>query len=163
MSNKDNDINLLDSLIENKSIQINVDANDWKEAIEKSIIPLIKSKAVESRYLKAIIDSTIKFGPYYIISNQVAMPHARPEDGVNKSAFSLVILNKPIQFNNDKRKIRILITLAAASSEIHVSVSLPQVVASFESDAIIEKLLKASSDEEVIKILKKIDYSKYLN
>ena len=91
------------------------------------------------------------------------MPHARPEDGVNKSAFSLVILNKPIQFNNDKRKIRILITLAAASSEIHVSVSLPQVVASFESDAIIEKLLKASSDEEVIKILKKIDYSKYLN
>lgn len=163
MSNDDHNVNLLDSLIENNAIQINVDAKDWQDAIKKSIKPLIKSKVVESKYLQAIIDSTIKFGPYYIISNQVAMPHARPEDGVNKSAFSLVILKKPIQFDNDKRKIRILITLAAASSAIHVSVSLPQVVASFELDEVVEKLLKANTQKEVIKILKAIDYSKYLN
>ena len=162
MSSNDKNINLLDSLIENKAIQINVEAENWQDAVKKSIIPLIDSKAVESKYLKAVIDSTIKFGPYYIISNHVAMPHARPENGVNKSAFSLVILKKPVQFDKDKRKIRILITLAAASSAIHVSVSLPQVVASFESDDIIEKLLNATSQEEVIKILKTIDYSKYL-
>ena len=162
MSQNDQDVNLLDSLVVNKAIQINVEANDWKEAIAKSIAPLIKSKAVKKGYLQAIINSTNKFGPYYIISDKVAMPHARPEDGVNKSAFSLLILKKPIRFPNDLRDIRILITLAAASAAIHVSVALPQVVASFENDKVVTTLLEASTPNEVIEILKGIDYSKYL-
>ena len=158
----DKNINLIESLIENNSIVLSVSANSWEIAVTKALKPLVDSKAIEEKYIKATIASTKKYGPYYIISDNVAMPHARPEDGVNKSAFSLIVLNKPVLFNNDTRAIKILIALAATTSDIHVSVALPQVVAIFEGQETIKKILNSKTKKEVITILKNVNFNKYL-
>lgn len=153
---------ILESLIENNSIKIHVEVLNWQEAIKQSIAPLIESKSVKPIYATKVIESTIKYGPYYLISELVAMPHARPEDGVNKDSFSLITLKHPVQFDNDKRKIKILVALAATSADIHVSKALPQVVAIFENAIITNKIVVAKSKEEIIKILKSINLNKYV-
>ncbi len=145
---------LLRSLIENDSIKIKQEASSWQEAVQIAINPLIKSNAVDPRYVDAIIESTEEYGPYYILTERLAMPHARPEDGVNKNAFSLTTLKTPITFKNDGRKIDLLIALSATSNEIHVSEALPQIVDIFGDSEVTEKISNAKTKEEIIEIIK---------
>ncbi len=70
------------SLMENNSVLLNAAASDWRSAIKLGTDMLIRSGAVEPRYHDAIIGSIEKMGPYIVIAPQFAMPHARPEDGV---------------------------------------------------------------------------------
>ena len=156
------DLSLLESLKENDSIALNVQVKDWQEAIIICTKKLVENGAIEKSYVDAIINSTIKNGPYYIINENVAMPHARPEDGVNKDAFALITLQKPVVFPKDKRKIQVLISLAATSSDIHVSTALPQIVAVFESKETTQKILSAKSSKEVLEIISQVDFRKYL-
>lgn len=145
-------MNLKQSLIDNDSILLQQDAKDWKEAIKLSTDLLVKSGAIEKEYYDAIIDNTINFGPYYIIVPEVAMPHARPEAGVNKDSFSLVTLKEPVYFNEEK--VSILITLAATTSDNHSEFGIVQVAELFEDDKNIERIKNSKTKEEILELIK---------
>lgn len=155
-------LSLKQSLIENQSIKLGESAQTWQEAIAVAAAPLIASGAVEGDYPTAIIASTEKFGPYYILMPGMAMPHARPEDGVKRDAFSLVVLKSPVVFS-DGKEVSVLITLAATSSDIHTGIAIPQIVAVFELPNIIQRLEQASAVNEVLSIIDEADMSAYLN
>ncbi len=142
------------SLIENNSIAINQTASDWREAIKLSTDMLVKSGAVEERYYNAIIDKTLEYGAYYIIVPGVAMPHARPEDGVKKDSFSLVTLREPVSFDKENDNIRVIITLAAKSNDSHNEFGLMQVADLFENEENIEKIKNAKTIDEILEIIK---------
>lgn len=154
-------LSLRDSLIENDSIRLNQSAKTWQDAVRVATQPLVEKGSVEDRYVDAIIASTEQYGPYYILMPGMAMPHARPEDGVRKDSFSLVTLQDPVTFS-DGKEVSVLLTLAATSSDIHLSVAIPQIIAVFELDDIVNRLLQATTKEEVIHIIDEADYSAYL-
>lgn len=158
---KSKNLSLRDSLIENDSIRLNQEASTWQEAVRVATAPLVENGSVEERYVDAIIASTEQYGPYYILMPGMAMPHSRPEDGVKKDSFSLVTLKEPVTFS-DGKEVSVLLTLAATSSDIHLSVAIPQIIAVFELDDIVNRLLQAPSKEAVIKIIDEADYSVYL-
>ena len=85
-------------MISSKTIALNVDAKDWKEAVRVSGGLLVKNGLVEPRYVDAMIEMVNTIGPYIVISPGVAMPHARPEDGVLEPCMSLITLKTPDQF-----------------------------------------------------------------
>ncbi|WP_434341989.1 PTS sugar transporter subunit IIA [Mesomycoplasma hyopneumoniae] len=155
-------VNLLTSLKENDSILINQTASNWQDAVKISCQPLLDKGLISTEYVQAIIQSTIENGPYYILAPFLAMPHSEAGKGVFGNGFSLVVFNKPFYFEADSRPVQILITLAATNSDIHTSVALPQIVAAFEDVANIEKIKNAQSKEEIISLLQKVDFSKYL-
>lgn len=159
MSNK---VDLLENLIKNDSIKVGLSASDYKEAIKLSMQPLIDKKVIDENYYLSILESLKNYGPYFIIADHVAMPHAQNEVGVFDNGFSLITLEKEIYFEGDSRPIDILIGLASASSDIHVGVALPQIVSIFENEENIEKIRKAKSKEEVINVIKSVDLKKYL-
>lgn len=154
-------LSLRDSLVENDSIRLHEDAKTWQEAVKKATDPLVEKGVVENRYVDAIIASTEHYGPYYILMPGMAMPHARPEDGVIKDSFSLITLNEPVTFS-DGKEVQVLLTLAATSSDIHLSVAIPQIVAVFELDDIVNRLVQANTKEEVLAIIDEADYSAYI-
>lgn len=142
---------LKESLIENKSILLNKEAKDWEEAIKIAVSPLEKSGAITPNYYKQIVENTKEFGPYYIIAEEVAMPHARPEAGVNRDSFSLLTLKNPVDFG--EQKVRILIVLAATSCEKHNECGLVQVASLFEDEEIIEKIKNAEKEEDILNLI----------
>lgn len=148
-------MNLKESLIENSSITLQCKANDWKEAVKIGTDLLEKSGAITENYYKAIIENTEKYGPYYIIVPGVAMPHARPEAGVNRDSFSLVTLKEPVIFETDgvKEEIYILVTLAATSSENHNEFGIVQIADLFEDDDNVEKIKLAKNIEEILRLI----------
>lgn len=153
--------NFLDILTKENSILLNQEAVDWKEAIAIACRPLVNSGAIESRYIDSIIESTNKYGPYYLLMDGMAMPHSRPEDGVIRNAFSLVTFKNGVKFPDGKFA-QVFVVLAATSSEIHTSVAIPQIVAIFDSENIIDRFLNCKDKKEVFDIISKIDLNKYL-
>ncbi|MCX8643121.1 MULTISPECIES: PTS sugar transporter subunit IIA [unclassified Gilliamella] len=111
---------LKESLIENNSILLNANAATWQEAVKLGTDMLVASKAIQPSYYDAIIRCVNTMGPYIIIAPNFAMPHARPEDGVNRTAFALVTLNKPVYFQGEEEPVDVLVTLAGSTSDEHM-------------------------------------------
>lgn len=145
-------MNLKDSLKENNSIALNQKASSWQEAIEICMSPLLKSGAVNEEYVSAIIERTKELGPFYIIAPGLAMPHERPEKGVNKDSFSFITLETPVIFD-DGQEVDILIGLAASTTDIHTGEAIPQIVMLFDDESAFEKIRNAKTKEEIYELI----------
>lgn len=145
-------MNLIDSLRENDSVLLKQEAKTWEESIEVCFKALLDNKAVERKYVDAIISRTNELGPFYILAPGLAMPHERPEMGVNKDCFSLVTLKEPVTFP-DGQEVDILIGLAATSTDIHNGEAIPQIVMIFEDDEAFDKIRAAETKEDIYKII----------
>ena len=154
-------MNLKQALTENDSIRLGLSARTWQEAVQLAIEPLIESGAVLPEYYDAIIESTEEYGPYYILMPGMAMPHARPEAGVQRDSFSLITLTEPVTFS-DGKEAKVLLALAATSSQIHASVAIPQIIALFELENSIERLVACQSPAEVLAMIDESKDSPYL-
>ena len=82
----------------------------------------------------------------------VAIPHARPECGVKRNCFSMVLLDKPIQFA-DSEAADIVIMFGAQDSNAHIEEGIRAIVALLDNDERMAKLRAASSREEVVALL----------
>ena len=154
-------MNLKQVLTDNKSIRLGLSAATWQEAVKLAVEPLIESGAVQPQYYDAIVESTEEYGPYYILMPGMAMPHARPEAGVKRDAFSLITLTEPVTFS-DGKEVSVLLSLAATSSKIHTSVAIPQIIALFELENSIERIKACKGDEEVLALIEESKNSPYL-
>ncbi|MFC3928124.1 PTS sugar transporter subunit IIA [Streptococcus caprae] len=154
-------MNLKKSFIENNSIRLGLSADTWEKAVELAVQPLIDSGAATRRYYDAIIASTEKYGPYYILMPGMAMPHAEAGDGVNRDSFALITLKEPVTFS-DGKEVSVLLTLAATTPAIHTSVAIPQIIALFELENSIGRLVACQTPEEVLEMVEESKSSPYL-
>lgn len=154
-------MNLTKAFKENNSIRLGLQATTWQAAIKLSVEPLIESGAVVEKYYENIIASTEEHGPYYILMPGMAMPHAMAGEGVNRDAFSLVTLKEPVAFS-DGKEVSVLLCLAATSAAIHTSVAIPQIIALFELENSIQRLVDCQSPEQVLAMVEESKNSPYL-
>jgi PTS system ascorbate-specific IIA component len=147
---------LRDSLIENRSLQLQADAGSWQEAVKLGVDLLVAADVVEPRYYQAILDGVARFGPYFVIAPGLAMPHGRPEEGVKKNGFALVTLKTPLVFNHEENDpVDILITLAAVDARSHQEEGIMQIVNLFEDEANFDRLRACRSAQEVVDLIDK--------
>ncbi|EOA3782298.1 PTS sugar transporter subunit IIA [Vibrio vulnificus] len=148
---------LKQSLIENNSIKLQAQASNWRDAIKIGTDMLIASGAIEPCYHGAIISSVEELGPYICIAPNLALPHARPENGVNRTAFALVTLETPIYFDGEDEPVDVLITLAGSSSDEHMEglMEVTQVLDDEESDTGVDldKLRRCRSLTDVFNVI----------
>ena len=139
-------------LIEAQAIQVGVRETDWKKVIRLAAQPLVDNGYILPSYHEAVINNTLEHGAYYVFEEGVAMPHARPECGVIKNCFSMVLLDEPIAFA-DSGKADIVIMFAACDSNGHIEEGLRAIVNLLGDDDVMAKLRRAKVKEEVIAIL----------
>lgn len=142
---------VLKDLLTEKTIKLNVNASNWEEAIRIGGELLVKNGFVEQRYVEAMVKNVKEMGPYIVIAPGIAMPHARPEDGVKRVCMSLVTLKEPVVFKNDK-KVRIMLSLGATDQYSHLQ-TLSDLMKLFSDSSYVDRILKASNTEEVIKVI----------
>ena len=146
-----------ESLIENNSILLKAEATSWQEAVKLGTDMLVASKAIEPRYYDAIIQCVKTMGPYIIIAPNLAMPHARPEDGVNRTAFALVTLKKPVYFDGEADPVDVLVTLAGSTSDQHMEglMEVTQILddENSETGVDLDKLRRCNSKEDVYAVI----------
>lgn len=114
---------MLQDILNDSNILLMQECKDWKEAIMRVAIPLVNEKAIERRYINAMIKSVEEFGPYIVVGKHLALAHARPEDGVNKLGVSVMTLKDPVCFGNqDNDPVKIVFCLAAVDSYSHLNI-----------------------------------------
>ena len=118
---------------------------------------LIASGAIQPSYHDAIISSVEELGPYICIAPNLALPHARPENGVIRTAFALVTLEEPIYFEGEDESVDVLITLAGSSSDEHMEglMEVTQVLDDEDSETGVDldKLRRCRSKTDVFNVI----------
>ena len=113
--------NPLQEMIYSDTILLDVEVKDWQEAIRVSGELLVKTGAVETRYIQAMIETVKSMGPYAVIAPGVALPHARPEDGAKKPCMSLITLKTPVNFGNkDNDPVKLVVAFATLDKTAHI-------------------------------------------
>lgn len=140
---------MLESMLVIDNIAIYDKAENWVDAITKAVTPLVEHGFVEARYIQSIIDNTRQYGPYYVLAPELALPHARPEQGVLKKQIGVTLLRHPVKFSEDGYDVRLLITLAASDSQSHLE-ALQTLSEIMMDESRMAHILKAKTREEIL-------------
>ena len=114
---------MLTDYIKKEWIKLNVEAENWEEAIEKGADELLKDNVITKSYIEAMKKAVKDMGAYFVVTKNVALPHAKAEEGILKTGFGLVTLKDPVEFGNvDNDPVKYIFCLAIKSSNEHIEI-----------------------------------------
>lgn len=137
-----------------QTVKAKVAANSWEQAVEVAGMVLVQANLVEPRYIDAMKKTLRELGPYSVIAPGIAMPHARPEDGVIQTGFSLVTLVKPVTFGNaENDPVDILLAFSASDKERHIT-ALKEISVFLSNDGLVRKVRTANSNDQLLDVIR---------
>jgi ascorbate PTS system EIIA or EIIAB component len=143
---------VLSDLLKENTVQIVEQLPDWEEAVKVAANPLLETGAIESTYIEAMITNIKTFGAYVVIGPEVAIPHARPEAGVNQVGMSFLKINKPVNFLNDEKyPVRLIFCIAAIDNKTHLK-ALSQLTKLLSENNNVELLKELESTEKMLEL-----------
>ena len=134
-------------------VATHVTARDWEDAIRAVGSLLVADDAVEPRFVDAMIRVAHEFGPYIVVAPGIALPHARPEDGVKRASIGMISLAQPVEFGNEENDpVTLVIALAAVDNKQHVQ-GLAELAAVLGDAENVERLRAAGSAAALLGIM----------
>lgn len=144
------------NLIGENGIVISTESNlSVNDALDITCSTLIERGKVEKSYLEAIKQKHKEIGAYYVLAPKIAMPHARPEDGVNTAGLQVTVFKNGVNLESkDNGDVYFSVTLAAIDSDSHIQtiVALSEL---FQNDADVDAIIAAQNKKDIEAILKK--------
>ena len=136
-----------------ENIRCNVEAGDWREAIRKAAEPLVATGKIEEEYVKRTIEKVEELGPYIVITQGVALAHARPKDDVKEQCVSLMTLKTPVKFGHKTNDpVEIVFMLAATSDNGHID-AVMHIAQKLCEEGIREKIKNAQTPQELYQLM----------
>lgn len=105
-------------LLSEKSIKLNVAANNLDEIIEITGQTMIDSGLVKEEYTDELKNQIIQYGKYILVGDKTILPHGQLLKNVRETGFSLITLKKGIDFFGSE--IKIVICLASRNKDEHL-------------------------------------------
>jgi PTS system ascorbate-specific IIA component len=140
----------INKLIRKEIVDVNVAVEDWQGAIRAAGKLMVADGAVEERFSDAMIRVAKEFGPYIVVAPGIALPHARPEDGVIKPSIAILRLSTPVNFGNeDNDPVYLVVALAAVDHEQHID-GLKQLAKVLGNQDKIAEIKSATTKEELL-------------
>lgn len=133
-------------------IQVVEAVDSWEDSVRQSARVLLEKKYITDNYVDAMVKSVHMNGSYIVIIPNVAMPHARPEEGVNKSCLSFLKINQPVMYPQDQ-EVRLVFVLAGNDNEGHIDL-ISSLADLLEDKQAVKALLQAKTPEEAKHVLK---------
>lgn len=150
----------LRDMLNKDTVLLNQTAADWKEVVRMGGNMLVNVKACEPKYVDAMIRFAEELGPYIVIGKGLALPHARPEEGVMDTCFSLLTLKEPVEFGNEYNDpVYVVFCMAAKDSHEHIE-ALRQICDLCGEEENFEKIKHAQSLKDIQDLLELVSGSK---
>lgn len=141
---------MLKEILKDK-IQTIKNVKDWREAIKISANPLLKSQSITENYIDSMIKNVEQFGEYILVADNVALPHSRPENGVNENCLSLLKIDEGVAFDNGE-KAYLFFTLGAKDSDQHIN-TLKELMEIIDDEDKVQSIIDAKSIEEIYSLI----------
>lgn len=147
---------MIHSILTEDTVEVNVEASDWEEAVRTAGNLLYKNGYVEACYVDSMVDIVKTVGPYIVLLKGVALAHARPSQGAKKIGLSLITLKTPVNFGNaDNDPVSLVFALSAVDNSSHLEL-LGELSQIFGDEEGMEELAKASTKQELLDRIHKI-------
>ncbi|MWP61400.1 PTS sugar transporter subunit IIA [Gilliamella sp. Pas-s25] len=144
---------MLAKWLTSQTVNIVDSIEDWQTAIQLCAKPLLQNNAISPDYIQAIFKLHESIGPYYVLAPGIAMPHARPEQGVNQLGLSMLLVKEGVKFNSEENDPVYLITLLAASdSTSHIEI-LTQLATLFGTQNDIQTIFNAQTPAQILSVI----------
>ena len=111
----------LRKLLKKESVKFIEGAEDWKEAILQSGNLLVSNRKVTSEYVKEMIELVEKHGPYIVIEEGIAMPHAGISENVLETGISLLVVKEKVALP-EGRNANIFLSFAAKNKNDNIDI-----------------------------------------
>ncbi|MCM3090665.1 MULTISPECIES: BglG family transcription antiterminator [unclassified Cytobacillus] len=144
---------MLNEVLTADKIQFADSVQSWQDALQMASQPLLADQSISQDYIDAMIENVNKMGPYIVIAPGIALPHARPEAGVNKLGMSFLQLKESCAFSEKpEHQVRLFFVLAAIDNETHLK-ALSQLSKMLSDSDNLEKLQTADAAADVLDII----------
>lgn len=138
----------MSKMLKRGNVQIVERVDNWEESVHVAVQPLVDQGYVESAYIDGIISNAKEFGPYFVLCPDLALLHARPDQGVLKQQLAVTVLREPVRFKEEGPDVRLLVTLAATDANGHIDV-MRQLAVMFGDPDNIAKIVEAPAADDV--------------
>ncbi|MBS6374447.1 MAG: PTS sugar transporter subunit IIA [Erysipelotrichaceae bacterium] len=115
---KENYQPMLKELLNEKRIRTADHVDNWKSAIELAAKPLLEEGTIEQTYVDQMIASVEEHGPYIVLADEFALPHASAASGVHELSMSLLIVKEPVDLLG--KPVRLFMVLATIDNSSHM-------------------------------------------
>ncbi|MFD1039790.1 PTS sugar transporter subunit IIA [Virgibacillus byunsanensis] len=139
--------------LDEKLVKVGLEAENAQDAIKAAGNLLFQEDLIESSYIEAMVNAYEENGPYFVLAPHIAIPHARPEDGVKEASVSLIQLKEPVVFGHASNDpVQLVFGLGASSSDEHLTL-LQKLTTLLNNASNVEGLTNATSYKEIKKII----------
>lgn len=142
------------SLLDEDFILLDKEVETWEDAVTCAGKLLVDKGVAEPRYIESMIRIIRKNGPYCVFIPHVALAHAAPEDGGEKTGLSLVRLKKPIEFHHPSNDpVQIVVCISGGKGKDYLQPFF-HLVRIFQNREVLDFILSAVHPTEIINIIR---------
>lgn len=111
----------LKKLLKKENVKFIDEAENWKEAIFQSGDLLVSNKKVTLEYVHEMVELVEKHGPYIVLEEGIAMPHAGISENVLETGISLLVVNEKVSLP-EGRNANIFLSFAAKNKNDNIDI-----------------------------------------
>lgn len=109
---------MLKELITKDKIEVVQHVQDWKEAIRLAAQPLLRDGTIEDEYIDQMIESVLTHGPYIVLADRFALPHASNAKAVHKLGMSILVVKDEVDLEG--KPVNLFAVLATTDNTSHM-------------------------------------------
>lgn len=145
---------MLSNILKKEYIKLDVECENWEEAIRMAGDVLVKNKVVTNEYVEEAVRGVRDLGPYIVIAKGIAMPHTTSHIGVNKNGIALVRLKNPVKFGSKiNDPVYYVIMLATMDIESHIEI-ISQISDLLDKKEFLDIMKKSKDSDAIIEYIK---------
>lgn len=146
---------MLSELINASRVQTKESVDDWQTAISIAAKPLLEQGCIQQSYINRMIQAVLDHGPYVILADQFALPHASNSGDVLELSMALLRLNQPVDFLG--QPVKTVMVLATIDNTSHLR------ALSFLANLLFEeknlKIFIEESTESILKLIHETEHA----
>ncbi|TWI59314.1 BglG family transcription antiterminator [Halalkalibacter nanhaiisediminis] len=123
----------------------------WQDALSIASQPLLDRGNITENYVETMKTQYSEMTPNIVLRLNIAIPHARPIDGVNKVGMSLLRIKDGLTFK-DQEKVHFIVVIAAIDKHQHLN-ALLQLMKLAEMNDVLEEMLHAPNSNELVNLV----------
>ena len=143
----------MEELIQKENIAVNIEVENWEEAIKSVGNLLINSNQIKDEYVNSMINSVKELGPYIVLSQGFALAHAAPNiETVNVPSLAIVTLKTPVKFGSPNDPVKVLMCLACTDKATHLDL-LSKAAKKLMQENFVENAAKCKTLDELYQVI----------
>ncbi len=144
---------MIEKLLTEEFIDIKVKVEKWEDAVVIAGNLLLNNNKIEERYIGAMIETVNEMGPYIVMAPGIAMPHGRPDCGVNDLGISVVTLENGISFGSEEfDPVKIIFAICAKENKSHIEL-IQDLAFILDSDELLNNIDNCNSKGDLLDLI----------